>query len=107
MSRRAAFFLLSSVSSVVALAILILTVACSSVKPPPSTSDTSSPARLASADALVRAGCADCLLDAYKEYDALRPISAVADAATAGAIRTAALLAIRERELGTEDTGYL
>ena len=107
MSRRAAFFLLSSVSSVVALAILILTVACSSVKPPTSTPDTGSPARLASADALVRAGCADCLLDAYKEYDALRPISAVADTATAGAIRTAALIAIRERELGTEDTGYL
>jgi tetratricopeptide (TPR) repeat protein len=108
MSRRAAgFFLLSSVSSVVALAILMLTVACSSVKPPPSTPDTRIPARLTSADALVRAGCVDCFLDAYKEYDALRPISAAADAATAGAIRTAVLIAIRERELGTEDTGYL
>jgi tetratricopeptide (TPR) repeat protein len=83
------------------------TAACSSVKAPPSTPDTRSPARLLSADALVRAGCIDCLLDAYREYDALRPISAVADAATAGAIRTAVLLAVRERELGIEDAGYL
>jgi tetratricopeptide (TPR) repeat protein len=108
MSRRAAgFFLLSSVSSGVALAILILTVACSSVKPPASLPDTRIPARLTSADALVRAGCVDCLLNAYKEYDALRSISAATDTATAGAIRTALLIAIRERELGTEDTGYV
>jgi tetratricopeptide (TPR) repeat protein len=86
---------------------LSATAACSSVKPPASTPDTRIPARLTSADALVRAGCVDCFLDAYKEYDALRPISAAADAATAGAIRTAVLIAIRERELGTEDTGYL
>jgi tetratricopeptide (TPR) repeat protein len=88
-------------------AVLSLTAACSSARTSVSTPDTRSPARLASADALVRAGCFDCLLDAYKEYDALRSISMVADAATVGAIRTAGLLAIRERELGTEDSGYL
>src|SRR4051794_40487141 len=64
-------------------------------------------ARLAAADALVRAGCFDCLAAAYREYDALRSTPSVSDLATGGAIRSAALLAVRERELGTEDSGYL
>ena len=63
--------------------------------------------RLAAADALVRAGCYDCLAAAFRDYDALRSIPASADAASAGAARSAALLAIRERDLGTEDSGYL
>jgi len=63
--------------------------------------------RLAAADALVRAGCFDCLVDAYREYDALRSLPGVAAAATAGATQSAGLLATRERELGTEDSGYL
>jgi len=62
---------------------------------------------MAGADALVRAGCFDCLLAAYKEYDSLRHTPPAEDTATAGAARAAALLAIRERELGTEDSGYL
>jgi tetratricopeptide (TPR) repeat protein len=83
-------------------------IACSSAKKP-AAPDTRSPARLTAADALVRAGCFDCLVEAHKEYDALRssPTVAAAAAAGAGAVRTAALLAIRERELGTEDSGYL
>ena len=63
--------------------------------------------RMAAADALVRAGCFDCLLAAFREYDALRSVSTVGAVATGGATRTAALLAIRERDLGTEDSGYL
>ena len=63
--------------------------------------------RMAAADALVRAGCFDCLLAAFREYEALRSLSTVGAAATGGATRTAALLAIRERDLGTEDSGYL
>jgi tetratricopeptide (TPR) repeat protein len=63
--------------------------------------------RIAAADALVRAGCFDCLLAAFREYDALRAVPAVAAAATTSAARTAALLAVRERDLGTEDSGYL
>jgi tetratricopeptide (TPR) repeat protein len=63
--------------------------------------------RIAAADALVRAGCFDCLLEAFREYDALRAVPAVASAAATGATRTAALLAVRERDLGTEDSGYL
>ena len=72
------------------------------VEPGPSPAE-----RLAAADALVRAGCLDCLAAAFREYDALRSLSTVAGAATAGATQSAALLAIRERNLGTEDSGYL
>ena len=63
--------------------------------------------RLAAADALVRAGCFACLVEAFAEYSALRSVPSESVAATAGAIRTAALLAIRQREMGTLDSGYL
>lgn len=62
--------------------------------------------RLASADALVRAGCLDCLIAAFDEYDLLRGFPSAKDAATAGAVRTAALIALRERELGIANEGY-
>jgi len=62
---------------------------------------------LAAADALVRAGCFDCLADALKQYESIRQVPAVGEQATAGAVRAAALLALRERELGTTDSGYL
>ena len=63
--------------------------------------------RLAAADDLVRAGCFDCLANAFAEYSALRSVPSVSTAATTGAIRTAGLLAIRQREMGTFDSGYL
>jgi len=67
--------------------------------------------RLAEADALVRIGCFDCLLKAFDEYDAVRRAPAapapILEAATIGAIRTALLLDLRERELGMLDDGYL
>ena len=63
--------------------------------------------RLASADALVRAGCYDCLLDAYGEYDLLRQFPYARDAATLGAIRTAGLIARRQRELGLVEEGFV
>jgi tetratricopeptide (TPR) repeat protein len=94
-------------AAALAMALLGGSVACSSAKRPAPAPDARGPARLAAADELVRAGCFDCLLDAHREYDALRSIPVVADAAAAGAVRSAALLAIRERELGTEDSGYL
>ena len=62
---------------------------------------------LAAAPALVRAGCLDCLVDAVREYDAVRNVPALAAEATAGAARTAALVALRERELGIEASGAL
>jgi len=83
-----------------------LCAACSTPKKPVAP-DPHIPERLISADALVRAGCYDCLLAAYHEYTTLRVYPAAAEAATAGAVRSAALLAARERELGTEDSGYL
>jgi tetratricopeptide (TPR) repeat protein len=64
-------------------------------------------ATLAAADALVRAGCFDCLADALERYESVRGIPLIGAAATAGAVRASALLALRERELGTTDSGYL
>ena len=72
------------------------------VAPGPTAAD-----RLAAADAELRAGCLDCLLSAYAHYDALRQAPDVEDQATAGAVRAAALIAMRERELGMVDEGYL
>src|SRR4051812_17740375 len=63
--------------------------------------------RLASADALVRAGCYDCLLDAYGEYDLLRQFPYAREAATLGAIRAAGLVARRQRELGLVEEGFV
>lgn len=63
--------------------------------------------RLAAADRLVRAGCLDCLLDAYREYDALRAIPSAGSAPVLGAIRTAGLIGLRQRELGMVDEGYI
>ena len=80
--------------------------ACSTAKKP-AAPDPHIPERLTNADALVRAGCYDCLLAAFREYTTLRVYPAAAEAATAGAVRSAALLAARERELGTDDGGYL
>jgi tetratricopeptide (TPR) repeat protein len=64
-------------------------------------------ATLAEADALVRAGCFDCLAGALKQYESVRAVAGVGAMATTGAVRASALLALRERELGTTDSGYL
>jgi hypothetical protein len=64
-------------------------------------------ATLSQADANLHAGCFDCLVDALRQYEATRGIPALAPEATSGAVRAAALLALRERELGTTDSGYL
>src|SRR5205823_5607562 len=55
----------------------------------------------------LRAGCFDCLSDALKQYESVRTVSAVSGAAAIGAVRASLLLALRERELGTTDSGYL
>jgi tetratricopeptide (TPR) repeat protein len=81
--------------------------ACSMRNTASRTSTPSAQSRLAAADALVRAGCFDCLSGAFAEYNDLRSIPSVSRAASIGAIRTAALLAIREREMGALDGGYL
>jgi tetratricopeptide (TPR) repeat protein len=90
------------------LAVAAAVSACSHAVSPVRAPVTPTPSELVSAaDALVRAGCLDCLIDAYAAYDRLRAIPAVSDAATTGAIRTGALIAIRERELGMVDEGYV
>jgi tetratricopeptide (TPR) repeat protein len=62
---------------------------------------------VAEADALVRAGCFDCLVGALARYEEARSAPATGDIATAGAVRAAMLLAMRERELGFVDSGYM
>jgi tetratricopeptide (TPR) repeat protein len=63
--------------------------------------------RFKAADGLVRAGCLDCLLEAYREYDMLARDDMAGERASVAAARTAALIALRERELGLVDSGYL
>src|SRR5215211_7883433 len=87
---------------------LILALAVSAcAHPKPVTPPDLHTGRLAAAAAQVRAGCLECLIAAYREYDALRALPATVDAATIGAVRAAALIALRERELGMLDEGYL
>jgi tetratricopeptide (TPR) repeat protein len=87
-----------------------LTISACAPKRPPAVAAVPAPTptkRLESADRLVRDGCLDCLLAAYGEYDLLRAFPAAKDAATAGAVRSAALVSMRQRELGMVDDGYL
>jgi tetratricopeptide (TPR) repeat protein len=91
------------------LVLLSAALACAPKRVPPALPDPSIAARgtLAEADALVRAGCFDCLADALKRYESVRSVPGVGIQATTGAVRASALLALRERELGTTDSGYL
>ncbi len=81
--------------------------ACAPRRPAPADPSIAARVTLAEADALVRAGCFDCLTGALQRYESVRAVAAVGAAATAGAVRAAGLLALRERELGTTDSGYL
>src|SRR5207248_8121190 len=95
----------------IGIAALALLSACSPKRVPAVVDVQSLQARLAAADELVRVGCFDCLSEALRTYESLRAQSAaptaMRDAATAGAIRTATLLDLRERELGMLDGGNL
>jgi len=68
---------------------------------------TAGRATLSQAEANLHAGCFDCLVEALRQYESLRAIPVLAAQATTGAVRAAALLALRERELGTTDSSYL
>jgi hypothetical protein len=81
--------------------------ACAPKRPAPADPAIAAHVTLADADALVRVGCFDCLTRALQQYESIRAVPAVGAAATAGAVRAAGLLALRERELGTTDSGYL
>src|SRR5262245_45436005 len=60
---------------------------CTAAKPIalPMRTGPSATERLAAADALVRAGCFDCIRAAFQEYKELRAIASVADRAAFGA----------------------
>jgi tetratricopeptide (TPR) repeat protein len=94
------------VRAALTLALLGCLSACAP-KPPALAPGPTPVERLSAAEALVKAGCFDCLAAALKEFEALRSSPAISSQATLGAARSAALLAIRERDLGTEDSGYL
>lgn len=59
------------------------------------------------ADALVEAGCLECLTEAYGLYRSLEASPNTTQRATRGAYRSALLIAVRERELGLEESGHL
>ena len=81
--------------------------ACAPKRFPPPDPSIAARATLAEADALLRVGCFDCLTKALEQYESVRPVPAVRAEATAGGVRASGLLALRERELGTTDSGYL
>ncbi len=89
----------------------LTTAGCAPPKPPASTPAPNLQPRLDAADALLRVGCFDCLTAALAEYDAIRAVpgasAAAVSAATAGSIRSAAMLDLRQRELGMAGDGYL
>ncbi len=93
----------------VVLWVLWLSTGCGGPLPGPATRPATPPpgARLLAADALVRAGCLDCLLEAYREYEALLVHPVVGRTAVLGAIRAATLIALRDRELGTAEYGHM
>jgi tetratricopeptide (TPR) repeat protein len=98
---------MKTVRRLCAIPILLALTGCRSARPPAVVPDAVTPARLAGADRLVRSGCLDCLIAAYGEYDLLRAVPSARDAAAAGMIRAAALIALRQREIGYVDEGYL
>jgi tetratricopeptide (TPR) repeat protein len=94
----------------VCLVLLATVCGCAKASLKPATTTPPGPTvteRFATADRLVRAGCLDCLLDAHRAYVSLRAIPTSSHAATIGAIRTAGLIALRQRELGMIDEDYL
>src|SRR5580765_4154098 len=95
------------VLALTALAAVSIVAACAPKKPVAPGPDLRAKERLVAADRNLLAGCYDCLIEAFGEYDALRQIPTTADAGAAGAVRSAALIALRERELGMSDGGYL
>src|SRR6478672_6005832 len=90
------------------LAACLLT-ACSRPVPAPVAQPARPPARpsLESADALIRAGCLDCLTAAFGQYQGLVDDAVLGADARRGAITAGVLIAMRERELGIEESGAL
>jgi tetratricopeptide (TPR) repeat protein len=91
----------------IVLTVVVVGSGCAAKRPPAFiTPSSNAAARLNAANEAVNSGCLDCLIAAYREYTALLPVPAVSVAATSGAIRAAALIDIRERELGLLEGDY-
>ncbi|HVH28243.1 MAG TPA: hypothetical protein VM818_15865 [Vicinamibacterales bacterium] len=70
--------------------------------------DAATPAeRILEASDLIRAGCLDCLIAAHQTYVDLLNVPGAGKEANERAVRAAALIAVRERELGMVDGGWL
>jgi hypothetical protein len=100
------------VTQVVVVIGLCVWEACASHTPPPTATADSGRAvlaRLDAADALVRAGCLDCLSDAFGVYESVRMASTTVAPtgvrAATGSVRAALLIELHERELGMSDDG--
>jgi tetratricopeptide (TPR) repeat protein len=99
--------------AVVAIGLCVWEACASHTPPPTATADSGRAvlARLDAADALVRAGCLDCLLDAFGAYESIRVASTtfgpMGFRAATGSVRAALLIELHERELGMSDDGYL
>ena len=89
------------------LIVVMLVIPACAPRTPVVTPEMLAVQRVAEADALVLAGCFDCLEQALAAYEQARVVPATAAAGTAGAVRAAALRSIRARELGLTDSGYL
>jgi tetratricopeptide (TPR) repeat protein len=94
-------------SALVIGALALCAHGCSRTVAPRTSPPAPARARAAAAAALVRAGCLDCLIEAYDAYRALLTDPSIASDAVTAAAQTAALIAVRERELGIADSGRL
>src|SRR5215216_5448596 len=104
LTMRGVQILAAQVAPMIAVAVLS---GCAPRKAPVVLPDTRGFERLAAADAQLREGCLDCLVEAFHDFDALRATPARQQAGVIGAIRSATLVALRQRELGMVDEGYL
>lgn len=79
---------------------------CAAKKPRAPVAEPFPPADFARAEALVTAGCYDCLRDALDIYEAIRVRHPTETLVSDRVLTTSLVLAIRERELGMVDHGY-
>jgi tetratricopeptide (TPR) repeat protein len=89
-----------NLTSAAIVSMLLAAMACAHVPARSAGAQPDPLARMQAADRLLAAGCYDCLVSAFAEYDALREVPELRQVATDAAEATAALIAVRENELG-------
>src|SRR5207244_992388 len=85
----------------------IMTAACAQPRPAVRPPEPPGRAQLAAADELVRAGCLDCLISAYRSYEPLRAIPAVESVLRFGRNRVEWTAEMRQQAAGDLLAGYL